>query len=478
MVASTNNLEDLGVSHPGNASTEFRQQQQGHSCRSAPTAQDKRSRLSNVINNLRKKVPETKCESSSCTKEDDRNSVERNLETLEKYVMTVLNGVIKDQEENDRESSLGKFTESTKMDTKHSDAGSAINGDEDSKDCENRLEPSVPASAEAKVISFKGTSENDLTIVSFEKEKNLNDSLVETSESLQTSELMGENSIKDEEERNEKVEGSKEEEEKEEKMSRTLEKMNIEMTDHEEPVLNSFHQKDTPREMQETSEKLEEPLKDSLELQRVCKDLLNDLLHDIVQSVHQTKSKELMEVDKIQDLQERGSLETSTTSLHCSLPLEKVASVLQTCQTLESTSQTSLQIPAKTTIKAPSPTVRHLCLYCDRKFLSISLRQRHTERVHQLGGGRRSERNSRKLSQSCQYCSDKCVESLEGLFQHMIGNHGDKYHACLQCVTRYITREALVNHMNEAHNSSTDRSPPTHVSLKILYHFEVIKIFI
>ena len=453
MVASTNNLEDLGVSHPANTNIEIRQQhQQGHACKSALTAQDKRSRLSNVINNLKKKVPESKCESSSCTKEDDRNSVERNLETLEQYVMTVLNGVIKDQEENNRESNLEKFNDSAKM--KDSDEESVKKGD-DSKDCENRLEPSVPTSEEAKVISTKGTSENRRNFEEEKKDLNM---------------LIGDEGEKIEK----RVEVNKEEEEIE-KRSRTLRTIIMER-------LADYHdQKDVPKEVEETSKKveetskkveetsnkLEESSKDS-ELQRVCKEVLNDLLNDIVQSVHQAESKVSTKTEESQEtVQKSGCLESLTTSLHCSLPLEKVASVLQTCQTPESGSQTSPNVSTKTSTKAASPNVKHLCLYCDRKFQSISLRQRHTDRVHKLGGGRRSERKSKKSSQSCQYCSEKCVESLEGLFQHMVGNHGDKYHACVQCVTRYLTREALINHTNEAHNTSPDRTAPTHVSLLI-----------
>lgn len=444
MVASTNNLEDLGISHPANASIEIRQQQQqqqGHACKSVVTAQDKRSRLSNVINNLRKKVPEPKSESSSCTKEDVRNSVERNLETLEQYVMTVLNGVIKDEEENNRESNVEKLNGSTKMkDPEDSDEGLVKKGD-DSKDCENRLEPSVPASEEAKVISIKGTSENLRGFEEEEKDINI--------------------SIADEGGEIEKREEISKEEEEIEKKSRTLGTIIMErLTDFQD-------QKDAPEMAAETSKKFEESSKNS-ELQRVCKELLNELLNDIVQSVHHTESEGSTKAEESQEIvQKSGSLESLTPSLHCSLPLEKVASVLQTCQVSESASQTSPKVSTKTSTKAASPTVRHLCLYCDRKFLSISLRQRHTDRVHQLGGGRRSERNSKKSSQSCQYCSDKCVESLEGLFQHMIGNHGDKYHACLQCVTRYLTREALINHTNEAHNTSHDRIAATHVSLFI-----------
>ncbi|XP_033223554.1 uncharacterized protein LOC117177159 isoform X2 [Belonocnema kinseyi] len=445
MVASTNNLEDLGINHPANASIEIRQQQQqqqGHACKSAVTAQDKRSRLSNVINNLRKKVPEPKSESSSCTKEDVRNSVERNLETLEQYVMTVLNGVIKDQEESNLESNVEKLNDSTRMkDPEDSDEGFVKKGD-DSKDCENRLEPSVPASEEAKVISIKGPSANLRGLEEEKKDSNI--------------------SIADEGAKIEKREEiSKEEEEEEiEKRSRTLGTIIMErLTDHQD-------QKEAPKMVDETFKKFEESSK-NLELQRVCKELLNDLLNDIVQSVHQTESADLTKAEESQKIvQKNVSLESLRTSLHCSLPLEKVASVLQTCQVSEGASQTSPKVSNKTSTKATSPTVRHLCLYCDRKFLSISLRQRHTDRVHQLGGGRRSERNSKKSSQSCQYCSDKCVESLEGLFEHMIGNHGDKYHACLQCVTRYLTREALINHTNEAHSTSHDRIAATHETFK------------
>lgn len=458
MVASTNNLEELGVSHPASASTEIRQQQQqqGHACRTVPTAQDKRSRLSNVINNLRKKVPETKCESSSCVKEDDRNTVERNLETLEKYVMTVLNGVIKDQEEKERESTLEKFTDTTKLnddnDGKEDKEGSVKKGD-DSKDCENRLEPFVPVNEEANVF-IKGTNENHSNLESWDgKPDGLQNCPKE------------ENSIAVEKEKSEKK-GINKEEEEVEKRHRTLGAIIMERLS--DPVLDSFSQLED-ESTKKTPQNQEEPLKENIDLYKVCRELLDDLLNDVLQSVHHGAKD-----NKIENSEKIESSENLPTSLHCSLPLEKVASVLQTCQTLESDNQPS-QILIKTPTKTSSPTVRHLCLYCDRKFSSISLRQRHTERVHQFKGGRRSERNSKKPYQNCQYCSDKSVDNLDGLFQHMVGSHGDKYHACLQCVTRYVSKEALTNHLNEVHNM--DRTSSAQVSFLTFnkLHYLIIK---
>lgn len=101
----------------------------------------------------------------------------------------------------------------------------------------------------------------------------------------------------------------------------------------------------------------------------MCKDLIDDLLSNVV-------------IERDQKHQEQQQQQSTTASLHCSLPLDKVASVLKNCQESAAASATKAVKPA-------TATVRHLCLYCDRKFPSIALRQRHTERVHQQTGGRR-----------------------------------------------------------------------------------------
>ncbi|XP_015600248.1 uncharacterized protein LOC107270087 isoform X2 [Cephus cinctus] len=443
MVASSHSLEELGVTHPASASSE-RQQQEKHgqpsiACKSAQTAQDKRSRLSSVINNLRKKVPENRT-SDTRSEEDDRNSVERNLETLEKYVMTVLNGVIKDEEENrieghDRtKDPLEKGSSQDESRDVRKDDSKTDMTFEPSEPCESQMEAAVPMvhdldQADKDVKKIQKDDPGDLVVC-----ENPKDSQEAT---LLAEDTLSKDEVVDHLEKI--VSGTKSPAVAEASNSMgNLEDMGpIEITD------------DHPKE---------ERGPEGFELRTICRDLLNDLLNDINQLIDDNASEDADDNESLDSVCEDSFIgsehsESSRTSLHCSLPLEKVASVLQNCQSDQSA---SLKSPSFTA-KPPSPTVRHLCLYCDRKFLSISLRQRHTERVHQLGGGRRSERNFRKPSQNCQYCSDRCADSLDGLFQHMVGSHGDKYHACLQCNTRYLTRDALTTHMSDVHGSITER---------------------
>lgn len=487
MVASMQSLEDLAVNHPANAtgSNGDRQQQQqeryGHPYRSsAQTAQDKRSRLSNVINNLRKKVPDGTAKGNAESprkEEDDRNSVERNLETLEKYVMTVLNGVIKDDEEEDKGKSAEKMKETERR------------RKEDAEEEENPIgttvksEPSNESDIEAAVVPSLEDS-----------------SLVENAES---SKVMGCLIVKGVIEENVEVSEVKISQDSMELSTRTEE----EHVDVEKGK-SSESDRDTSREKKEnqtlgtiimdrlSEHQVEERanvddgrgrdrrdecvVSENIEVQAICVELLDEVLNDVYLTIDNQKSQreecekmnELIDtteskVEEIKDSNVNSAQELK--SLHCSLPLDKIAFVLQNCQTSESVTSVTSRLSSGSSSNSPSaqkskssscttPPIRLLCLYCDRKFLSISRRQRHTERVHQLGGGRRSERNFRKSSQNCQYCSEKCADTLETLFQHMISNHGDKYHACVQCLTRYPTREALMGHMNEMHGGNAERT--------------------
>lgn len=476
MVASTHSLDDLGASHPASASGDRQQQEKhGHTYRSAQTAQDKRSRLSNVINNLRKKVPDSRSGDSPRKEEDDRNSVERNLETLEKYVMTVLNGVIKDEEEDDlevgrsKEAEKGKDSEKLREDQEDEDSKGPAAKFEPSKPNESRTEAAVflseqPEKAESLLASVTGKECSEHQKV----EDRVEDSLQEESESLgpraescEAAEDEAKGSSKEAKPEEQRAEERSESHEEEKKESRSLGTIIMERL--------SDHQSEDKGNADVGREEVREFVSENAELRNVCRDLLNDLLNGINQLIDEkSQEKDERTLDSsVEESRDSRSQDLSMTSLHCSLPLDKVASVLQNCQAPELTVPQSPSSPSssssssqgsKSPCKPPSPTVRHLCLYCDRKFLSISLRQRHTERVHQQGGGRRSERNSRRPSQNCQYCSDKCAESLEGLFQHMVGSHGDKYHACVQCSTRYLTREALAGHMSENHAASAERN--------------------
>ncbi|XP_066601630.1 titin homolog isoform X2 [Prorops nasuta] len=456
MVASAHELDDPSVNHPASASSE-RQQGGSHGCKSSQSAQDKRSRLSNVINNLRKKVPEPKSPDGSPSPKDDRTSVERNLETLEKYVMTVLNGVIED-EEAEEETSDGKKEPGNSEKSKDSGEPEESAEEDRSKVTDNNLEPSKPTEngREAAVpAELPETTKDDVL-------ENQKDNGVEEEDRLENgrrSEVTDTGGSKgDQSGTVDSVEnageppkdaggckGTSEDVVEEKKESRSLSEIILDrLSDQQTSIEDHVEDKFTPE--------------DNAELRAICRDLLDDLVtgincgtdgNDQLGGTGET-------LEGSQELQ--ASLE-SLTSLHCSLPLDKVAPVLQNCTSdLAPQAPTSPQ-PAtsagstKTLQKSSLPKVSHLCLYCDRKFLSISLRQRHTERVHQLGGGRRSERNSRRASQNCQYCSDRCADSLESLFQHMVHTHADKYHACLQCTTRYLTKDALLTHTTEIHQN-------------------------
>ncbi|XP_078042889.1 uncharacterized protein LOC144473143 isoform X2 [Augochlora pura] len=499
MVASTHNLDDLGVSHPASANGDRQQQQEkhGHTYRSAQTAQDKRSRLSNVINNLRKKVPDPRNGDSVRKEEDDRNSVERNLETLEKYVMTVLNGVIKDEEDSDvgQKKEADKGVEPEKLAEDHEDEDSKGPGAkfEPSKPNESRTETAVflleQSEASENVdggnagkepcLEYQKSNEKDESSQQCEDSSSLDAKPSEIEEELKsckTDSIDNEDACKDntcssKETKSEGLEAAKNESHEEEKKeNRSLGTIIMErLSDHQvDDKISTDSDKEDPREF----------VSENVELRNVCRDLLNDLLNGINQLIDENSQEKEDKTPENNSEETRNSRNPDLvmTSLHCSLPLDKVASVLQNCQTNDSagpqlplpssSSSSSSAQGTKSPFKPPSPTVRHLCLYCDRKFLSISLRQRHTERVHQQGGGRRSERNSRRPSQNCQYCSEKCAESLEGLFQHMVGSHGDKYHACVQCSTRYPTREALVCHISENHGGTADRNLQTQEKMK------------
>ena len=83
----------------------------------------------------------------------------------------------------------------------------------------------------------------------------------------------------------------------------------------------------------------DELVSDNVELRNVCRDLLNDLLNDINQLIdenRQNKEEAKPRLEGIEESKDSSRIQDlATTSLHCSLPLDKVASVLQNCQTSE-----------------------------------------------------------------------------------------------------------------------------------------------
>lgn len=495
MVASTQSLEDLGVNHPANPAAgsngdrpQQQQQQQeryGHAYRSsAQTAQDKRSRLSNVINNLRKKVPDgagREDADSPRKEEDDRNSVERNLETLEKYVMTVLNGVIKDDEEEDKGKSAETMKEPERL-------RKDVDEEEDPTSTPVKSEPSNEGDIEAAAVpqlEDSSTIENAVESVGSSETIDSTNAEAATEENAEDSEIKINQDSKESSSRKKEESSDIEEKEfceddrdipREKKENRTL--GTIIMDRLSEHQVEERANVDDGRGENRGDEQL---ISENTEVRAICVELLDDLLNDIYRTIDESqrkaeeseKTKEVVGTTESRVEETKDSnvsvRELSMTSLHCSLPLDKVASVLQNCQPAEAMasrlSSGSPPIPPSTQKSKSTPPIRLLCLYCDRKFPSVSRRQRHTERVHQLGGGRKSERNPRKSSQNCQYCSDNCANTLEALFQHMITSHGDKYHACVQCSTRYPTREALVGHMGEAHGGNAERTGQIQVTV-------------
>lgn len=510
MVASMQSLDDLGVNHSASAGSngdrQLQQERYGHAYRStSQTTQDKRSRLSNVINNLRKKVPDRNA-ASPRKEEDNRNSVERNLETLEKYVMTVLNGVIKEDEaaeEEEEEEEEDKNTEGSEK------RGEGTNNEEEDEEEEEdptdtavKSELSNESDIEAAVAPRLEDSIANLSVESRDAKNaepsNITDrssaasTMATDNANLSTSELGRDSKMKEERldaEENESAPENNREASRERKTSRTLSTIIMDRL--------SEHQVEDRANIDDGRGGEGERVRDvrgerKTEVRAICGELLNDLLSNVHRAISDKEDRELgteekhesseivgttkSTVDETKDSNAQVIPELSVTSLHCSLPLDKVASVLQSCQNTGE-SATALRLASDSSsgsastqklksLSCTTPPIRLLCLYCDRKFASMSLRQRHTERVHQLGGGgRRSERNSRKISQSCQYCSEKCIDSLEALFRHMVSSHGDKYYACVQCSTRYPTREALIGHTGETHYGNTDRTSQNQVNV-------------
>lgn len=98
-------------------------------------------------------------------------------------------------------------------------------------------------------------------------------------------------------------------------------------------------------------------------------------------------------------------------------------------------------------------TDKLLCLYCEQKFSSDSLHQKHIKKVHFFPTKRRLRKNSKKrYQQKCCYCTiNKFWDDLEDLFQHMVKSHADKYFGCLHCKTRYHSKKALTSHNYHLH---------------------------
>lgn len=201
---------------------------------------------------------------------------------------------------------------------------------------------------------------------------------------------------------------------------------------------------------------------EDLELVTECKDLLNDLISQV--------SEEIDEMNK--KLMDNNASGFVTKSNNCGLLQESIVSVLPshqleftyTLDKLKKSSdlfQSSIGNPKRLYSQAKNSkenivATKHLCLFCNRKFASISLRQRHVESAHYSGICRRSQRNLQNFSQrNCHYCvSNKLWDDLEHLFYHMVKNHNDKYFGCLPCHTRFLSKKSLQSHNHAMHRNN------------------------
>lgn len=131
-------------------------------------------------------------------------------------------------------------------------------------------------------------------------------------------------------------------------------------------------------------------------------------------------------------------------SFFCSVPLEKVQTIITKYTTLNCKDESNkTKLPRKI-----------FCLYCDRTFVNSNLKLKHIERCHSMKHLRRvSLRKSQNVftSTPCIYC-DKFTSTehtLDQLFDHLVHNHANKYFACLPCQERFLN----IGHLND-HNIS------------------------
>ncbi|XP_063901496.1 uncharacterized protein LOC135121091 isoform X2 [Zophobas morio] len=126
-------------------------------------------------------------------------------------------------------------------------------------------------------------------------------------------------------------------------------------------------------------------------------------------------------------------------SIFCSLPLDKVQTILS-MYTSSETDENKMKVFRKV-----------LCLYCDRTFVNVNLRQKHVERCHSSKQLRRvSLRKHQNLftCTPCIYC-DKFTfteRTLKDLFKHLVENHANKYFGCLSCEMRFVNFSHLTDH--------------------------------
>ena len=141
------------------------------------------------------------------------------------------------------------------------------------------------------------------------------------------------------------------------------------------------------------------------------------------------------------------------SSLYCSVPLSKVREVLDTYAKRSPPNDKKL-------------TRKFLCLYCDRTFVTTSLRQKHVDRCHSAKKVRRSSSRFQQGSPTSTAATTTCVfcnkfghddVGLKELFHHLIGEHSNRYFACVQCEERFIFRSHLDEHNITVHEHTFQR---------------------
>lgn len=109
------------------------------------------------------------------------------------------------------------------------------------------------------------------------------------------------------------------------------------------------------------------------------------------------------------------------------------------------------------------------CLFCDRTFGSVTLRQKHVDRCHSVKYNRRlSVRIQGDKQTACAHCAelDGTSYTLRQLFEHLVSAHSAQYFACWDCQERFPSSQLLDNHLGAIHKSraaspETTKAPTT-----------------
>ncbi|XP_050092623.1 uncharacterized protein LOC126575799 [Anopheles aquasalis] len=170
---------------------------------------------------------------------------------------------------------------------------------------------------------------------------------------------------------------------------------------------------------------------------------------------------------------------TPETRLVCSLPLERLHSILESLNLTKQSNESvvnsgELEMSLYNTNNAICEV---LCLYCDRTFNNRQLMLKHSDRTHRLLKKRRSSTriitaaSSTDVSFCCSICNKGMVfspasQDLTRLFKHMIKFHADQYHACEHCFMRFPNEESRKAHLRLMHTPVPATTPKSKAALK------------